>query len=154
MRILVTSDSHGDYYTFKKAVLAQPKADAVIFLGDGENDADKIKLDFPDKMVIAVRGNCDFCSSKNGYELITACGKTILATHGHLYNVKFGYEEAYAAAREFGADILLFGHTHKAFSTYKDGLYIMNPGSICTPDPSYGWIDITEKGILTNIVKL
>lgn len=154
MRILVVSDSHGDYYAFKRAVMAQPNAEVIIFLGDGEDQVDKIKIEFPDRMVIAVKGNCDFGSTKPTREIITLEGKKILATHGHIYSVKYGYTSAYEAAREENADILLFGHTHLAYTNYEDGLYVMNPGSISGSYGSYGWIDITDSGILTNIVKL
>ena len=34
MRILVTSDTHGDFGSLRRAILAQPSADIVIHLGD------------------------------------------------------------------------------------------------------------------------
>ena len=59
------------------------------------------------------------------------------------------------AAKEQGADILLFGHTHMPMTDCDEGLHIMNPGSCAGYFASYGYIDITEKGdIVTNIVKL
>ena len=154
MRILVTSDTHGDYFSLRKAVLAQPTAEVIIHLGDGKDDTDQIKRDFPDKMLIRVRGNCDFCSDLPKKEIITLEGKKILATHGHIYNVKMGYYTAYTAAREEKADILLFGHTHLAFTDYDDGLYVMNPGSLHGYDGSYGIIDIQQSGVIMNLVKL
>ena len=35
MRILVLSDTHGDFYSMKKALDAQPNAEAIIHCGDG-----------------------------------------------------------------------------------------------------------------------
>lgn len=61
-------------------------------------------------------------------EIFKVCGKTIFVTHGHLYDAKSGLYRITSAAREAGADILLFGHTHMPLTLYEDGLYIMNPG--------------------------
>ena len=49
-------------------------------------------------------------------------------------------------------DILLHGHTHIPETVYRDGLYIMNPGSLRGSYGSYGIIDITPQGIVTNII--
>ena len=38
MRILVLSDSHGDFFSMKKAIESQPTAEVVVFLGDGHID--------------------------------------------------------------------------------------------------------------------
>ena len=38
MRILVVSDSHGNDSSLRRAILAQPKAEVVIHLGDGEEE--------------------------------------------------------------------------------------------------------------------
>ena len=38
MRILVVSDSHGNDGNLRRAILAQPKAEVVIHLGDGEEE--------------------------------------------------------------------------------------------------------------------
>lgn len=55
-------------------------------------------------------------------------------------------------ARQEGADIVLYGHTHTGVTCYDDGLYIMNPGSI--RDGHYGMIDIVPGGIMLNEAKL
>lgn len=152
MRILVMSDSHGDYRNAKTAVLAQPKAEVIIHCGDGEAQADMLRCDFPERAVYSVRGNCDWGSSLPVEETLNLEGKKIMFTHGHIYQVKWGYDEIKRAAREKGVDILLFGHTHIPYNVYEDGMYIMNPGSIHGYTGSYGIIDITDKGIITNIV--
>ena len=58
------------------------------------------------------------------------------------------------AARERKAQVALFGHTHHALEEYDDGLYLLNPGSLNSWEPSYGTVDITPQGIVTNVVKL
>lgn len=152
MRILVVSDTHGDYFTLQRVVTAQPKAEVVIHLGDGEEQSLQLVTDFPDKMIVRVRGNCDWGSDLPIVQTLSLAGKKILAMHGHTYQVKMGYYNAYMAAREEKADILLFGHTHNAMTDYEDGLYVMNPGSLHGMHATYGILDITNAGIVTNVV--
>lgn len=152
MRILVVSDSHGDSYALESVVNKHSSAEIIVHCGDGADEAREIKLRHPDKMVVSVRGNSDFCTDAPTTEIFSAEGKKIFVTHGHLYGVKGGLYTATCAAREAGADILLFGHTHNPLAVYDDGLYILNPGSLRYYEPTYGLVEITEKGVLTNIV--
>lgn len=154
MRILVVSDTHGDLYTLQKAVMRQPAAEVVIHCGDGEEQAQWIKDNFKDKMVIAVKGNCDWGSKLNAIEEITIEGKKILVTHGHLFNAKFTLQNLYYEAKDKKADILCFGHTHIPTEIYEDGIYMFNPGSCCGYNATYGYIDITPQGIVTNVLKI
>lgn len=155
MRILVVSDTHGDLRTLMKAVNAQPSAEIIVHCGDGDEQVQYLKDTIKDKMIVGVRGNCDWCSSLPSKEIISVCGKRIFITHGHLYNAKVGLYNIMCAAREEKADILLFGHTHNAMTYYEDGLYVMNPGSCSGYMASYGYIDITDKGeIVTNTVAI
>lgn len=154
MRILVVSDTHRDGYSLRKAILEQPRAEVVIHLGDGEEEAGRAKADFPEKMFLQVRGNCDWGSALPPQGLRTLEGKTIFYTHGNLYNVKYGLYEVKSAAREKKADILLFGHTHEALTDYEGGLYIMNPGSLSGSGGTYGTLDITPAGIAMNIIRI
>lgn len=155
MRILVVSDTHGDLRTLMKAVNAQPSTEVIIHCGDGDEQVQYLKDTIKDKMIVGVRGNCDWCSSLPSKEILSVCSKRIFVTHGHLYNAKFGLYNIMCAAREEKADILLFGHTHNAMTYYEDGLYVMNPGSCSGYMASYGYIDITDKGeIVTNTVTI
>ena len=155
MRILVVSDTHGDLYTLMKVVRSQPTAEIIIHCGDGEEQAEELRMTFPDKKIVAVRGNCDWGSMLPPTETLRINGKTIFITHGHLYKVKMTIYNLVCAAREQKADIVVFGHTHNAMTDYDDGLYIMNPGSCHGYGASYGYIDITDKGdIVTNTVKI
>lgn len=154
MRILVVSDTHGDFYSFKKAVEAQRSAEIIIHCGDSRDELDNIRMLYPNKAIIAVKGNCDFSSMLPSVEERVIEGKKLFITHGHLYNAKMTLYPLCCAAREAKADIVLFGHTHNAIAEYDDGLYILNPGSLSGYNASYAYIDITEKGIMTNIVKL
>lgn len=154
MRILVASDTHHDFHALKRAVECQPSAEIVIHLGDGADDAEDVKYLFPQKMFLQVRGNCDWGSTLPTIGEITLEGKKIFYTHGHAYNVKYGLYQIVCAARERKADIVLFGHTHQALTDYEDGLYLMNPGSLHGSEGSYGIVDLTPAGIVTNLVRL
>lgn len=154
MRILVVSDTHGNEAELRRAVLSQTQAELVIHLGDGEEECGRVKRAFPEKMFLQVRGNCDWGSSLPVTGTHTVEGVTLFYTHGHVYSVKHGDYQAVVAAREQKADILLYGHTHEALTDYRDGLYLLNPGSLSGWRASYGTIDITPQGIVTNVVQL
>ena len=57
-------------------------------------------------------------------------GVRILMMHGHTRHVKSGPMAAMYAARECGADILLFGHTHQPLVDRSGDFWVMNPGCI------------------------
>ncbi|WP_411675779.1 metallophosphoesterase family protein [Caproicibacter sp.] len=154
MRILVVSDTHRDSFSLRAAILKQPRAEVVIHLGDGEEEAADAKDSFRDRMFLMVRGNCDWGSTLPDEGFTALGGKNIFYTHGYTYNVKYGIYNVVSAARGRKADILLFGHTHTALTEYRDGLYIMNPGSLCGSTGTYGILDITPAGIVTNILKV
>lgn len=152
MRILVVSDTHRDRASLFRAIMSQPTADVVIHLGDGADEAEEAKRDYPEKMFLLVRGNNDWGAALPSEGLATFLGKHIFYTHGHLYNVKYGMYDVISAARSHKADVLLYGHTHEPRTEYQDGLYIMNPGSLHGNCGTYGILDITPAGIVTNIV--
>lgn len=154
MRILVLSDSHREITPLHEAIKAQPTAEVVIHLGDSEIDLTKIAAQYPEKMFVSVLGNCDWGSDLPTFVVKDFNGVRLFCTHGHRYGVKSGLETAKAAAREAGAQVLLYGHTHHAVTDYDDGLYLMNPGSLRGVYPSYGTLDITEQGIVPNIIAL
>ena len=126
MKLLVFSDSHGMPLYMRETLEKHRDVDAVIFLGDGQNDFQMMRALFP----------------------------KIFCTHGHLYHVKSGLYTVVCAAREAGANLLLFGHTHEALETYDDGLYILNPGSCSGFRATCGLVDISPAGILTNILHI
>ena len=154
MRILVVSDTHRDLISLRDVILKQPTAEVVIHLGDGEDEAEEMKECFPEKTFLMVRGNCDWGSMLPTEECIFLEGKRIFYTHGYTYNVKYGLYDLKLAARDREADIVLFGHTHNALTDYDNGLYIMNPGSLHGSRGTYGIVDITKAGIVTNILQI
>ncbi len=155
MKALVFSDTHGNFIDMNEAVSKHRDCEIIIHCGDGEQQIEDIKLAYPDKMVINVCGNCDWCSNVVATQYFSIFNKKIMVTHGHNYNVKYSLDKLIAQAKKENCDIVCFGHTHNAVNEYIDGLYVFNPGSCSRYNGSYGIIDITPNGdILTNIVKL
>ncbi|HBT65798.1 MAG TPA: metallophosphoesterase [Ruminococcaceae bacterium] len=156
MRVLIVSDTHGDEYALRHAIAYQPQAKLVIHLGDGAREVLDLTDEYPDRRLLPIAGNCDYGYSAvlpdSGIE--TVAGYRIFFTHGHRYGVKMGLYKVCCAAREKDCQILLFGHTHMPLTEYEDGLYIMNPGSLAGHRPTYGILDITQAGIVTNIMEL
>lgn len=147
MRIVVISDSHGNKWNFYDVIDNEPTAEVFYFLGDGYREYEEIKDVYGgEKAFIGVLGNCDLGSDLPCRDIRTVGGKKIYATHGFQEKVKFGLYELEHEARQNDCDIVLFGHTHQPLSTYSDGLYVFNPGSL--RDGFYGVIDITENGVL------
>lgn len=142
MKILVLSDSHGAVERMRQAVtLAEPQQ--LLFLGDCLRDADALHRAFPQLPMTAVPGNCDPLGPDAPERLIELGGKRILMMHGHTRSVKYSPLSAVCAAREYGADILLFGHTHQALTDRDGALWIMNPGSVGDRHaPTYGVITV------------
>ncbi|MDE5583905.1 MAG: metallophosphoesterase [Ruminococcus sp.] len=160
MRIIVVSDSHGDYSAVEDVFLRNSDADWLFHLGDGERDVNQFVASYPTlaSKVIHVAGNCDFNSFSHDVFTLPVMENKIFATHGHKYGVKSSLENLKKTARENGCNIVLYGHTHSSFTRCENGLYIMNPGSISCPydgrPASFGHIDISPAGIVMNIANV
>lgn len=157
-RIIVISDTHGSFNVLNDIIDdRKDEATCFIHLGDGCKEVEDIKFLHPDITLYAVRGNCDTDMTLPIYLDIKIGGKTIFMTHGHGFDVKYNLDTFKKYARNFNADIALYGHTHVGYQEYDNGLYILNPGSARLPRDSkrsYGVIDITDAGIVTNIVRI
>lgn len=146
MRILVVSDTHGDYYALREVLRMERRAELVIHLGDGEDDVSQVKAEFPEKQFLQVRGNNDWGSRLETAQECKINGIKIFYTHGHTYNVKLGEYALLSAARDRKANIVLYGHTHTPDDRFEDGLYIMNPGALGGRHGTYGILDIDDNG--------
>ena len=157
MRIVVMSDSHGRVDRVKQVIEQQSEAELFIFLGDGTKDFHQAMRGVP-KEDWCVCGNCDY--SSNDEYTILAYVKDILfyCTHGHQWNVKYDLDQLVNEAIRKEAKVVLFGHTHEAYYEYRDGIHILNPGSLRHPRgslyPTYAVIDIQGKNIVCNHIRL
>ena len=66
----------------------------------------------------------------------------LFLTHGHLFGVKSGMSRLRLEANRVGANIALFGHTHRPFLEEDGGVWYMNPGA--ARSGRYGVIEITD----------
>ena len=162
IKCLVLSDSHGRVDLLRRAIGRQPTVDALIFLGDGLFDLEEVRSSVsPQTAIFAVRGNCDYAldylgTSVGKLDSITLGGKKIVFTHGDLYGVKYGLDGLVRLAENTGADIVLYGHTHKPCEQYLDGVYYFNPGTVGggLDGSSCGVLTITENGVLFSFMEL
>jgi len=166
MKILVLSDSHGDFATMCD-VVENEQPDMIIFLGDGIADADKISQEFPDIQMIKNLGNAD--PQKEGEECIKyaeICGKRFMMTHGHTFysginitqaTMTEAREKIFELMSENNIDIMLHGHIHQPFAYCNYTLqpkhgWIICPGRVGRYSdsirPTYGVLKIKDSGAL------
>ena len=154
MKIIVYSDSHGCKSKVQYMYEKEKDADFCFFLGDGIEDIEFVSEDHKNIAWIAVRGNCDRSpvfrgSMVKAVDSITLEGKKIVLTHGNLYGAKSGLGGLISLAREEGADILLFGHTHTPceiyISEYEKPFYLFNPGAASGHGAGFGLIQLLPE---------
>ncbi len=164
MKILVISDIHGSlkYTDLALKAFVDHQADQILALGDflyhgprnplTENYSPAevlVKLNKVKDKIIAVRGNCDSEVDQmvlefdmfRDHQTFKLGDRTVYATHGHvaspdnLPNLEKG-------------SIFISGHIHLPVAIEKEGIFILNPGSISLPKEnnpnSYGIL--TEDG--------
>lgn len=129
MRVLVISDSHGNYaHAFRAHQLAGP-VDLIVHLGDGSEDA-RLMEEVLDVPVHRVAGNCDL-DRRLPTELTLELGEyRILLTHGNRQHVKSGLKLLLDKGIQAGAKVILYGHTHRAAVESVNGMLLVNPGSL------------------------
>ncbi|MBQ3671300.1 MAG: metallophosphoesterase family protein [Treponema sp.] len=149
-QVLVISDSHGNKNTFF-SILHQfgPTCDALCFCGDGVTDVCSALENshiqpFLPPVIFFVKGNGDNSTAtvltQNRLVIFVPtdkeaviCGKKILLTHGHKYNVYIGTNELKRFASGKKAAAAFYGHTHVANAQIKNKVLLLNPGSCSLP---------------------
>jgi putative phosphoesterase len=155
MKVLVMSDTHGNFQLALKACSLAGQFDAVIHLGDGYQDVELLRHAL-DVGIIHVAGNCDI-GSNSPRELLWECeGKQLLLVHGDAYRVKSGLDRLETRAIETGADAVLFGHTHCATVTTRTGILFVNPGTLMYPShhTSVALLEITPTSLHAKLLDI
>lgn len=172
-RLLVLSDSHGNADVVR-AIVSHfgARCDALCFCGDGARDVLSVLATFSaaaekaaclPPVAALVQGNGDAAAytaqvhdAQTAVRIpktqeLTAAGKHIFLTHGHLYDVYYGTTDFFHAAKRERADLALFGHTHIPYTAQEDGLLLINPGSCARPrrssPNSFALVTIAEAGM-------
>ena len=130
MKLLICSDSHGARRSLLR-IAERETPDAMLFLGDGLRDADFVAGRCPELQVLSVRGNCDYAVDGAPEDRLTEWeGVRIYLCHGHQYGVKTGLGRLRERGSLLGAQLVLFGHTHRPFLEEREGVTLLNPGSV------------------------
>lgn len=159
-RILVLSDSHGNYGIVRKIISRySPDCDAIVFCGDCVTELYNLLSDaFEEEdfrnalspVIAVVAGNCDsdYESSEPAcinlpergikitvpeYQNLLVGTHNFYISHGHGIGVEFGTAALLNKCRIINADFALYGHTHIAKEEYDDGIRAINPGSCARP---------------------
>mgnify|MGYP002510977804 CR=1 FL=1 len=146
MKVLIVSDTHRKNENYIETVRRQ-HPDLVVHCGDTGGSEDVLEAaDCPVKIVL---GNNDFFSYLPR-ELDLVIGPyRVWVTHGHNYYVNMGVENIKREAVARGADIVLFGHTHRPLIDIGENIIAVNPGSISYPRqegrrPSYALMELDD----------
>lgn len=160
MKILVFADTHGNTEFMTEAIKQHMNdTDLIIHLGNNATDTLPINYLCGHIASIFILGNCD-SPVKGAYsEHCFTAGDTgirIFACHGHAYGVNNSTASLYMKGIHTRSRIVLYGHTHIAEISERDGIYIINPGSCSLPrgsePPSYAIIRIEDDTIMPAII--
>lgn len=133
MRLGVISDTHGNMRAVRQAIAAAGPVEMWLHAGDYCKDG-YFLAELTGLPVITVAGNCDGRSPEAKIdEFVEAGGKKIWLTHGHRYDVKYGFAELIYWGVQYQADIIVYGHTHIPIIKWHDNIMIINPGSAGEP---------------------
>lgn len=129
MKAVIMSDSHKNFQSIIDIMAREADADLIVHAGDVQKDVEDIEDAYPEYKLEYVVGNNDIYVQTPYNRVFTFGGKTVFLTHGHEYSVKRSLTRLKQKAREMGADICIFGHTHQSLKEEQDGILFINPGS-------------------------
>lgn len=132
MKVLVVSDTHRFHKYYDKMFEKEGSADLLIHLGDLEGGEYYIEQT-AGCPVHMVAGNNDLFTRLPMEKEIRLGNKKVLITHGHYYHISAGYERICQEALRRKVDIVMFGHIHRPVQIEKNGVLLLNPGSISYP---------------------
>lgn len=123
----------------------------IVHLGDTVSDFRRLTSRFCDIPYVSIKGNNDFLEYESKEEeLYNLEGVKCFFTHGHKYGVKSDLLRLKLKAKEVGADVVLFGHTHIPYRTKSCGALFLNPGTIGISSYGVSTFAVLEldKGVL------
>ncbi|MDD5092075.1 MAG: metallophosphoesterase family protein [Candidatus Wallbacteria bacterium] len=150
MNFLVVSDTHGDIAGLKTVVDRHRKdVGMVIHLGDFARDLDQSFMKGIE--FVAVPGNMDGLTrtQRDLETLLEICGRKVLITHSDHLGTHYDLLKLEERCMEAGAEICLFGHTHRPYADSGRKPALFNPGALGrratgVTRPSYGILKLDE----------
>lgn len=128
-KILIISDNHGFTHQLREVIERETPFDLFLHLGDGERSKSEYERLLPPLMAsLYLKGNNDFFPFQPTARFDLE-GVEIFAAHGHKYAVKQGLSVLENEAKKQGAQLVCYGHTHRAEVEESDGITYVNPGS-------------------------
>ena len=135
MKVLIVSDTHRRDENLRAVIRKEMPFDMMVHLGDTEGS----EVYFEDWVrnercsVYTVRGNNDFFSASPAERMIYIGKYKVFMTHGHMYGVSMSTSRLREEAKSRGADIAMFGHSHRPHLARVEDLIVLNPGSLSYP---------------------
>ncbi|NLY74977.1 MAG: YfcE family phosphodiesterase [Firmicutes bacterium] len=149
MKVVIVSDSHGNFGVLKRIAEREMPFDLMFHLGDGIEEAVRVQqlIGFN---LDGVEGNNDVKGIFPASLTLGFGKKRCLFTHGHLFEPRRDLSLLAAYAKQSRADLVFFGHTHQYYDGIVKGVRLLNPGSVCshlTKEAAYLLLKVDEKGL-------
>ena len=128
MKFLVMSDNHGRWQKVQEVIDAfKDQVDYIFHCGDSEFPSDD---PIWDAVSVVVSGNMDYDPQYRKVANFTTDEGKVLVVHGHRHGVNYSNQQLLDLAHEQGAVFAFHGHTHILYSEVKEGVLLLNPGSL------------------------
>lgn len=172
MKYLLISDTHGELEKTKQIIAEHPNLDGYFHLGDIGFDIKYLKG------FQVVKGNHDHLASIRNEFIVSSENNKILCIHGNCVDDEVSkyimnspeleqkelskrvfemvYDQLSLYAKSKGCNILFFGHTHVACFTQRNGITLINPGSVCFGmyGASYAIVNVENEKIDVKFIKI
>lgn len=151
-KILVVSDTHGSNHTWLR-LLKKYHFDYCLHAGDHLSPASFMNQ----YASFWVAGNNDHVGED--LQTFNIRNKQFVLLHGHQVAPNYDFQPAMFVdyTKQFGPNVIIFGHTHQAFLKEIDHVLLLNPGSLTYPRnkngiPTYAIVEIDDDGQITPFV--
>lgn len=150
MKVLIVSDTHRKNDNFIRVLEQEAPVDMVVHCGDAEG-CEELIFSHALCQVEIVAGNNDFFSPLPKERQFKIGKYNVWLTHGHNYYVSMDNEMIKQEAMARGADIVMYGHTHRPVVDQGKDMIAINPGSLSYPRqegkrPSYVTMETAKDG--------
>lgn len=124
MKIVIVSDNHGLREPLQTILQRHADADVFIHCGDSEMAPEELRG------YVSVRGNNDFYYEYPEMKILDLEGHRMMIVHGHHHLYMGQLDMLISKARRQGCDFVFYGHTHIYSCQQRDGVILLNPGSL------------------------